>query len=69
MPIYTYRCKKCGEEFDLLVGVSSDKEEYKCKKCNSKNIERTLSRFSLGRSDNVSNSSGLSCPTGTCSLE
>jgi putative FmdB family regulatory protein len=69
MPIYTYRCKNCGEKFDLLIGVTSDKEEYKCKKCHSENIEKTLSPFSVGTSSNISNSSNLSCPTGTCSLE
>ena len=69
MPIYTFICKDCGEKFDLLFGITVDKEEYKCKKCNSENIKRTLSTFSLGTSNNVSDSSISSCPTGTCSLE
>ena len=65
MPIYSFICKNCGEKFDLLIGVTAEKEEYKCKKCNSKNIERTLSTFSVGGSDNTS----PNCPTGTCSLK
>ena len=65
MPIYTYVCKDCGENFDLLVGVTSEKAELKCKQCNSKNIKRTLGSFSVGNSSDKS-SSGPSCPTGTC---
>ncbi|MCK4325964.1 zinc ribbon domain-containing protein [bacterium] len=67
MPIYTYECKDCGEKFDFLVGVVASKEEPKCKKCGSKNIERTLASFSVRVSGSSSStSSGPSCPTGTC---
>ncbi|MCD6540195.1 MAG: zinc ribbon domain-containing protein [Candidatus Omnitrophica bacterium] len=69
MPIYTYICKNCGEKFDLLVGATLEKPEFKCKKCGSKNIEKTLSSFSVGAHHDKSNSSsGSSCPTGTCPL-
>ena len=64
MPVYTYICKDCGEKFDLLVGVTAEKVEIKCKKCNSKNIEKILSAFSVGGSG----ASGSSCPTGTCPM-
>jgi len=63
MPIYTYLCKDCGQKFDLLVGMTSEKTELKCEKCKSKNIEKALSSFSVGDS---AGSSGSSCPTGTC---
>jgi putative FmdB family regulatory protein len=65
MPVYTYICKDCGEKFDLLVGVTSEKPMFKCKKCNSENIERLLSGFSVGGFKDKS-SFGPSCPTGTC---
>ena len=66
MPIYTYVCEKCGEKFDLLVGVTSEKVELKCEKCGSKKIERLLGQFSVGSSGGKIGSSGGSCPTGTC---
>lgn len=66
MPIYTYVCNDCREKFDLLVGVTSEKTEFKCRKCDSRNIKRTLSSFSVGNSGGKSSSSGLGCPTGTC---
>jgi putative FmdB family regulatory protein len=68
MPIYTYVCNECGEKFDLLVGVNSQTEEFKCKKCNSRNIKKTIGTFSVGGSSGKSSSSDSSCPTGTCPL-
>ena len=68
MPIYTYVCKDCSEKFDLLVGVTSGKTEFKCSKCDSINIQKILSLFSMGDSSNKIRSSGPSCPTGTCNL-
>ena len=64
MPIYTYVCKDCGERFDLLVGMTSEKAELQCTKCSSKNIEKIFGAFSVGKGG--SGSSGSSCPTGVC---
>ena len=66
MPIYTYVCKDCGEKFDLLVGVTSEKPEFKCKKCSSGNIKKTFGTFSMGEPKDKTSSSGPTCPTGTC---
>ena len=68
MPIYTYICNECGEEFDLLVGVTAQQEELKCKKCNSKNIKKIFSTFSVSGGSGKSSGSDSSCPTGTCPL-
>ena len=66
MPIYSYVCKECGHNFDLLVGVVSEKIELKCEKCNSKNIEKLLGSFNVGNFAGKSLSSANSCSTGTC---
>ena len=66
MPVYTYLCKDCGEKTDLLIGVTSEKVELKCKKCGSKNIHKTLNIFSIIKSNNKKSSFGSGCPTGTC---
>ena len=68
MPVYTYVCEKCGEKFDLLVGITSEKVELKCEKCGSKNIKKIFGSFSVGSSKGKFNSSGGTCPTGTCNL-
>lgn len=33
MPIYEYKCPKCGEVFDEIVKVNPDMETMKCPKC------------------------------------
>jgi len=68
MPIYTYICNECGEKFDLLLGVTAEKNELKCIKCKSKNIKKLISGFSVSGGSGKSNRSDLSCPTGTCPL-
>jgi putative FmdB family regulatory protein len=68
MPVYTYVCKDCSEKFDLLIGMTAEKTELKCKKCKSRNLDRVLSSFSVGNSGSKSSFSGSSCPTGTCNL-
>ena len=68
MPIYTYVCKECSENFDLLVGVTAESVELKCRKCGSNNIEKTVSSFSVGNSTSKSTTSEMSCPTGTCPI-
>ncbi len=65
MPVYTYECKDCGQKFELLVGVGAGNEEIKCKKCNSKNVQKIPTVFNAG-SGRSSSSSG--CPTGNCNL-
>lgn len=64
MPIYSYICKDCGEKFDLLVGVTVEKEELRCKKCGSKKITKEISGFSVGKSS----SSDSICSAGTCPM-
>ncbi len=70
MPIFSYRCKDCGKEFDLLVGMTAQKEPLKCTHCGSKNITKQISGFSGVRMGKTSGSSSgtPSCPTGTCGL-
>jgi len=65
MPVYTYTCKDCGQVFDLLVGMTSEKVEPKCRKCGSKNIKKTFGAFNVGSSGDNSTSSISTCPTGT----
>ena len=63
MPIYTYKCKECGEIFDFLKLKKSEKA--RCKKCGSTNLEKQFAAFGVKMSDSPSASSS-SCPTGTC---
>lgn len=44
MPIYEFRCLKCGNTFDKLFKNPSDKVEIKCPKCKSESFERIISK-------------------------
>ena len=69
MPIFSYKCKKCGNTFDLLEGMTARKAEKKCPSCGSTKVEKTLAAFSVGSSSGGSDfPSAPSCPTGTCPL-
>lgn len=63
MPIYEYKCKKCGHVFDHLARTLSDVAR-KCPKCGARNPDKQFSTFSASV---AGGSSGFSCPSGTCS--
>lgn len=65
MPIYEYRCKKCGHVTPFLEKSGSTKA-HTCEKCGARDTEKIFSTFATKSKDASSGSS--SCPTGTCPL-
>ena len=65
MPIYEYRCRKCGHVTAFLEKPNSAKP-HPCEECSSKATEKIFSKFAA--KSGGSSSTGLSCPTGTCPL-
>jgi len=63
MPIFEYKCRKCGHKIDILE-KSSVKIKHICEKCGSSEMQKLFSGFSVGKGGQ----SGNSCPTGTCSF-
>ena len=47
MPIYEYRCQRCGQVSEFLVKTVSGGESFNCPGCGSENLERLLSVPSL----------------------
>ncbi len=66
MPIYSYKCQNCGNEFDLLIGMTADPVKEICNKCSSKKIKKTFSSFNVGSNSSKYDDSKNSCSTGTC---
>lgn len=66
MPIFEYRCKKCGHVTSFLEKADGNKS-HACEKCGSKATEKLLSTFAA-KTNSASDSGQSSCPTGTCSL-
>ncbi len=71
MPIFNYKCMKCGELFEKFTGVIAEEDELKCPECSNKNVEKVLSTFSVGggRKSSASASSTGNCSTGMCGLD
>jgi putative FmdB family regulatory protein len=62
MPMYEYRCQKCGEKFERLRSMRDADAETECPACKSKEVKRQLSTFASGSSS----SSGAGCtPAGS----
>ncbi|GBD09802.1 hypothetical protein HRbin22_02063 [Candidatus Thermoflexus japonica] len=45
MPLYEYRCRACGAEFERLVRWNTPVEEIECPRCGRREAEKRLSRF------------------------
>ena len=64
MPIYEYKCKKCGHGFEMRRNFSDRDCDIKCPVCSEQNPEKVLSSFS-SLSSGSGNSGGFSCaPSG-----
>lgn len=62
MPIYEFLCKKCGNQFEVLVSIGGEKG-VTCKNCGDGNIEKLISSFGIGGSSNKLKSASDSCTT------
>lgn len=51
MPIYEYRCRKCGKRFSVLTLRIGEKVDPRCTKCGSTLADRLMSRFATPRSE------------------
>jgi len=66
MPIFEYKCNKCGHKQEFLE-KSGGQNKHVCKKCESSDMQKVFSGFSVGQGGATSQG-GDSCPTGTCGL-
>ncbi len=63
MPIYEFKCKKCGNVFECLCLRSKDRDQMRCPLCGCKDTEALLSTFSSVDSGNsLKGSSRASSP-------
>jgi putative FmdB family regulatory protein len=58
MPIYEYRCQKCGIVFEKIQITKEGEEPLKCPTCGADSPERVLSGFSSSKSSESSTSCG-----------
>ena len=68
MPIFEYKCSKCGHKKEFLE-KSNSKCKHICEKCGSSDMQKLFSGFSVGQNSQGSDSCSTgTCPTGTCGL-
>ncbi len=48
MPIYEYRCGKCGHCFERIQGSGEAEKKIVCPECGAAKAERIMSSFSCG---------------------
>ncbi|MBZ5561419.1 MAG: zinc ribbon domain-containing protein [Acidobacteriia bacterium] len=53
MPIFEYRCPKCGKLFEKLV-MSRSQEPPACPKCGSTHVDQQFSSFSAASTSSTS---------------
>ena len=64
MPLYEYKCEKCGEIFETLISLSKINDPVECAKCGSKETTRLFSPFSASSSGKSKSSSSCSTQGG-----
>lgn len=46
MPVYSYRCSNCGNEFEVIQSMT-EKKLRKCNRCMQKKLERVINPSSI----------------------
>jgi len=54
MPIYEYRCQRCGQVSEFLVKTVSGGQNLSCPRCGSGDLEKLLSAPSLLKENTAS---------------
>ena len=69
MPIYEFKCLKCGGFVEFLFTNKEEQAEIKCPKCSSPELERILSASSYSVKGSVKSRSASqtrTCSGGSC---
>jgi putative FmdB family regulatory protein len=69
MPVYEYRCKDCGDKFEVLRSIKDADKPISCQYCQGLNTQRALS-LCYSQSEGHTHSSGggcAGCGGGSCS--
>ncbi|MFZ5597221.1 MAG: FmdB family zinc ribbon protein [Bacillota bacterium] len=67
MPIFEFRCLKCGEIFEKLFKTSNEEVNIECPKCKSDSFERVISRTNHIMGSGKSGGKRPSITTRSCS--
>ena len=51
VPIYEYKCRKCGRLTSVFLRSAGSSADKRCKACGSRSLERAMSAFAYRRSE------------------
>ncbi|MEB2284354.1 MAG: hypothetical protein B6D46_04645 [Polyangiaceae bacterium UTPRO1] len=51
MPLYEYRCTSCKKRVTILTLRAGEAIDEVCDRCGARSLERMMSRFAMGRSE------------------
>lgn len=64
MPVYEYRCEKCQTKFEIIRGITAEKEAIACPRCGAKEARQMVSAVCGGRTCSADTNRGnLRFPT------
>ncbi|PID73676.1 MAG: FmdB family transcriptional regulator [Desulfobacterales bacterium] len=70
MPIYEFKCLKCGEVLEVITSAADEERRLVCSACNGEDFERILSSTSyvMGSSGNIggARTETRKCTSGSC---
>ncbi len=46
MPVYEFKCIKCGNVFEIMGGYEEREKSHSCPKCQSTEVKQAISLFS-----------------------
>lgn len=64
MPIYEYRCERCGHVFDKFVRSMSAAVEIECPQCHGRECRKSISLFGMASTSGGSANAAACAPTG-----
>jgi putative FmdB family regulatory protein len=67
MPIYEFRCRDCGKQYEELVSLDVDR--LPCPDCGSENTSRMISLFSASGTSSPAGRGGSNCATASCATK
>ena len=58
MPIFEFKCKKCGHQIETLTSRDEDGSGLECPECGHKGMEKLLSMFSASGTESKASGGG-----------
>ena len=65
MPIFEYKCGKCGKVSEFLE-LGGGRKKHVCKHCGGSDMEKQFSTFAVGVKQDGTDSRCQSCTDGSC---